>query len=1020
MFLSEDMKSLRGLRRAAALLPSLVLLMSCVDHDYDLKGGISTDVSIPGNVVSLPLGSLTPFTLRSLLEQSGQEFATEDGVYGISVEDSLQPFVLDIPPVNFHVDPIGTDLEVNVADVELKEFTIPAFSKEIELGLGELSLDEVEQSLPVLDKTFTLQTTDVDFAGLVASVVLLGQDSREIPALHTTLQLSDEEVPLNFSSPLPDGLKRIRTLWPGEPGEDGTEVGGMSLALDIHHPAKFSDMSKSIDAEIVFPPEFELSLDDALPQRECYTLARGDNGNSNILRISSLKANNAVTHIQMLVASIGGLESFCSETGEQKTIDYSGSIRITISYTLDGSLTVLSTDKADDYAVSLTMNKRMAIADALVEMDDFVNESEPQQMEFGIALDDVTYVDSIGTASFVAERSHIVLKTFTDKPLDVFEMDPAHPVIVKMPEEFELDLVSPKQQEGVAWDATAGTLTLSELTSAVGGEFVFAVRSVKINRSVRDGVLDWRSAITISAPDNRWTLKGKTALLSEVTPCLGERTLFVSADESRLEVSDVSLATAALSEPFSTIVPLDIDVPLPSGFVRQLHAVWPAEDMELTFALDVAGFGLTDVPVTVSATIDYPDFICIESDDPELTVRDGSLILRTSVDLHQSHIRKSLRVTHFDFTSSLGDGLEPVREGDESWLKLSDSFLIEGTLLVDRAEWSLADLQDEFSVHAEIGLGDVTLSLFEGILDCPFEPVEMLLPFADNVSGLSFDEGGSLLLSETQLFASLTNPFGVPVLADIRLEGVDATGGTIEGSAVEIKDVLIRAADYDAGSRQLTLAESKYLFTNNKDATASGFTTVWVESLPRLLRDVPHSVRLVLTPRFDSSVKHYVDISTPLEVKGAYKVSVPMRFEAVSVKYEGPEEGVAVSLDGLSDVLSRASVRLEMDARNTIPLELTLTLVPYDAQGNILSDVRSVPLRLPAGDGSAVGVQAPVQKASVTLTADERSLRSLSYLKVRAEASADHTEGGIALSPEQGVLLTNLVLHVEADVDTTF
>ena len=590
MFLSEDMKSLRGLRRAALLLPSLVLLMSCVDHDYDLKGGISTDVSIPGNVVSLPLGSLTPFTLRSLLEQSGQELTVEDGVYGISVEDSLQSFALDIPPVHFHVDPIGTDLEVNVADVELREFTIPAFSKAIDLKLGEVSLDEVEHSLPVLDETLTLQTTDVDFAGLVASVALLGQDSREIPALHTTLQLSDEGVPLNFSSPLPEELKSILTLWPCEPEDDGTEAGGMSLALDIHHPAKFSDMSKSIDAEIVFPPEFELSLDDAVPQRECYTLAKGDNGGNNILRISSLKANDTLTRIQMLVASIGGLESFCNEVGGQRTIDYIGSIRISISYTLDGSLTVLSTDKADDYAVSLTMNKRMAIADALVVMDDFVNESEPQQMEFGIALDDVTYIDSIGTASFVAERSHIVLKTFTDKPLDVFEMDPARPLTVKMPEELELDLISPKQQDGVAWDAAAGILTLSELTSAVGGEFVFAVRSVKINSSVREGMLDWRSAITISAPDNRWTLKGKTALLSEVTPCLGERTLFVSVEESRLEVSDVSLATAALSEPFSTTIPLDIDVPLPSGFVRKLHAVWPAEDMELTFALDEVGY----------------------------------------------------------------------------------------------------------------------------------------------------------------------------------------------------------------------------------------------------------------------------------------------------------------------------------------------------------------------------------------------------------------------------------------------
>ncbi|MBO7467486.1 MAG: hypothetical protein J6T94_07395 [Bacteroidaceae bacterium] len=1000
-------------------LLSLVLFASCIDKNYDLEGGISKDISIPGNVIDLPLGSLPPLTLDSLLASASDKVSVVDGIYGISAEDSISPMSINIDPVSFQIDPVEESMSVSLAEVELGELTVPAFSKEINVGFGNIEMDDVEASLPTVKKTFEFNDTDVDFEKLISSVVLSGENRHDFPSLQTTLKLESEEVSLSFASPMPSGLKTIQTLWLTEPGSTSTNVEGARLMLVIRHPAKFSEMNKRIDAELVFPKEFELALIDALPQRECYTLKKGENGHNNIVSIKGLKGEGTSTTIQLLAVSISELEPFCTSEGESRRIDYNGKATFSIDYTIDGAITVISSDKADDYSVSLSIDETFGIADALLELDRFESELEPQLVDFSVSIDDLDYVDSIGTVSFNPEQSRFVLKTFTDKPVDVFEMDADYPVIVKFPAEFELDLVNPSQYAGTLWDATTNTLTLTDLKGIFDKEYVFSVRSMVVDKKVQDGTFDWQGVISVSTPDDMWRLKGETAHLNDAVSCLGERVIRVSAEESKWFVEDVSLVTSDVRETFSETMPLDIDVPLPIDFIRKAYALWPSEDVELTLALDVEGLEAISKPIEVTASLNYPNFICIESDDQEVTVSKGTLSLNTSVDLNNPHIRKVLRVTHFDFTSLPDGALVPVEENGVSRLKLSESFSFEGTLHVGKTDLSLSDLQKELSVHALIHFDDVTLRLFEGILDYPLDPAETTLPFANEASGLLLDEGASLLLTEPQLFVNLTNPLGVPLLVDVLLEGVDASGRAIAGSQVLIKDVHVKAANYDENTRQLTPIENNLLFTNKASASVSGYETVWVESLPALLKVVPKSIRFVITPHIDQSVMHHVDIVSPLEFSGKYKVSVPFLFDAMSIRYESSDEGIQVSLDELTEYLSRASIGVKMEARNTVPLNLTLTLVPYDAEGNLLTGIKVTPIQLPAGDGSPISEKTTPQKVEISITGNDSSLRSLSYLKVLTEASVDHTEGGIALKPQQGVLLTNMILHIEADIETT-
>ncbi|MBP5211137.1 MAG: hypothetical protein J6Z27_04810 [Bacteroidales bacterium] len=74
------------------LLLSLLILGGCVgDKEYDLSGGINTEITLFQDEVSLPIGSIGPITIKSVLPAAAAEYVTEgeDGLYYMTGKDEL-------------------------------------------------------------------------------------------------------------------------------------------------------------------------------------------------------------------------------------------------------------------------------------------------------------------------------------------------------------------------------------------------------------------------------------------------------------------------------------------------------------------------------------------------------------------------------------------------------------------------------------------------------------------------------------------------------------------------------------------------------------------------------------------------------------------------------------------------------------------------------------------------------------------------------------------------------------------
>lgn len=1015
------MKQLTKTKRANRAFGALLVLLlplstSCVDNTYDLGGGVSTDITIPNNKISLPLGDLKAYSLDSLLKtEDGPLNIDENGVYGIRLSDTIRPVTIPIDPVTFSIDPVVKDLAYALDELDVTDVKLPSFEESVELDFNDVSLADINQHLPVLDESSAFNFDDVNIDELLNALKKSGNSSQTYEGFHASVTAQQQGIVCDFEYKLPEEVKSIRTITFGErDGETHDGKGALAVA-ELTHPAKFMGMNVDVDAEFTFPDDYELALDPEAPQASCYTLKKGVHNHNNVVSIKGLKGNGEVSKLQFYIVSMSGLDNYMEDTDAGRVIHYDAAVSYTMNYRVSGKLTLTTSDKASDFAVKMGLHEAIGISDAIVELNPVTAELEPQSFAFDTTIDHLDMLDSVGVIRCNPEVSRIRFAATTNKPFEQFTLDANCPITLQLPAGLHVEMLG--DHPDVNWNAKKGTLVFYNLEDIVNASYEFAIESIDVNRPVVDGRITLDGALTLSAKNDAWKLLSETVRLSDIIDCLGARTLTLTMEPSTISITDVDVCTSQIAESVTDTIPLDFDIPV-DGLISKAYQLYPTEDIVLNMAVGLKGLEKVNAASAFDVTIDYPDFICVESDDPDLKVADGKLHLSTTYKPDQDMLRKSLRVTHFDFTKMPGGCLAAKTVDGESRLTLSDAFILNGEVKLGKTDVSLSQIADELSMRAELSLSDITVKMFEGVLDYAIDPVETTVELAGDESlELLFQEGTSIVLSDPQLFVTLNNSIGVPVLVDVLMEGLDADGKVIAGSTVEAKNICIKAAQYDDVNKTVLPTETKLLFATKADVQESGCETVVLDNLSNLLKVVPNSVHFVLKPRIDGNATHHVDITRPLTFGGSYAVAVPLQFDELHLRYTMPDNTLKVSLDDYSNYLSNASMGLKLNARSTIPVGVTISLTPLDAEGHVIDDITVSTVTLPAGDGTPISRDATPTPVEFAFSSASCDFSSLAYLRVTAEAFADHTVGGIPLRPNQGFLLTDIVLQVETDIN---
>ena len=991
----------------------LLLTAACVDNSYDIGGGISTDIKITDNKLTLPLGDLKAMRLDSLLGTESGLLEVDENGYGINMEGTIDTVSLDIDRITLPGNTFTVDEAFAMDDLQLDALEVPGFTEKVDIDFSGVTKDDLNADLPSIKEQLLLTFSEADFSALMERLTAMGLAEHTFEGITANLHTGDQQVPFDFTTRLPEELKTLHRIELCE--KDGSGAGQGALVLvTLTHPAKFNGMTRTFSFDAVFPAEFELAVDADAEHPEAYTLEKGAKGHANVVHVKDLVATGNTSELRLRILSMEDIEDYHVEKDGVQSIDYHSEVSYSVDYATQGTMCLSSSDDIAEYGVGITLSTELGVADAEIVVNAIQGDFPTTNIPFDVDINNVQYVKHIGILALVPEKSRLTLRTATDKPIDGFTMDANSPIVVQLPTNYHLDLV--EGPETASWNRRTGTLTLYSLDDLLGAEYVFETESVDINADVVDGSLHIGGQLSVGTKNGEWQLLSKATRLSQIIDAIGPRTLTVTLEPTVLTVEDLDIDTDDIVETLCDTSAFNIDVPLDMDIIEKAYALWPENDISLSLDAEVLGLEKIDTDVEADLTLTVPAFICLSSDDPDVTVEDNRLHLSASLSAKDCSLHKTLRVSHFDFTRLEGGYLAPTVVDGETRLQLTSSLIVEGQLKIGATNVSLSQLGDGVALHAAIAYDDITVRMFEGVLKYAIDPVETTVDIASDASLSEILDNVSIVLSDPQISVDITNPIGVPLLADLTIEGLDAQGTVIAASAVDMHDVLIHAAVFDAAANTTTPTTTHLLFAAH-DMTVEGYETVVVPALANILKVVPHTLRMRLAPRLDGSVTHHVDILQPIKVYGAYRLSVPLQFDELHLHYDMND--IEVSFGDFSKYLSKASMSLKMNARNTIPVGLKIALVPLDAAGQELSYIHVTPVEIPAGDGSAISNNSPSSEVEFAFSADNCDFTSLSRLCVSAEAFTDHTEGGIALRPEQGFLLTDVVLTVIADIETT-
>lgn len=146
------------------LMGAMAFFCSCVDDTYDLANKeLAMDMKIEGNRLALPLGSLRPIVLDSILDVTSIPVLETDSVtraYSLSLNDSLVTRVgkedlgvlKEVSNLSSQIDPISIPLD------EIS-FSLPSVNRVDSMSFEEVKLTDVD--LDPIEETVTLELDEI-------------------------------------------------------------------------------------------------------------------------------------------------------------------------------------------------------------------------------------------------------------------------------------------------------------------------------------------------------------------------------------------------------------------------------------------------------------------------------------------------------------------------------------------------------------------------------------------------------------------------------------------------------------------------------------------------------------------------------------------------------------------------------------------------------------------------------------------------------------------------------------------
>lgn len=1025
-----------GRKIGALLIGALFVFCSCVDDTYDLsKKDLSLDMKIEGNRIALPLGSLRPIVLDSLLSVENIDILEQtDGVYSINISDSV-PFDVEIDPITLSIPSQKYSSEINFVEVDITEVDIKGVTPQPAVfNVPSVSLDDLNENLPDLSSSVTASLVNDELKTLLETVKnMVGETSfthkYSFNPNRDKFTVSDT-VSCEMSYELPEQVKSLSTIKLANRKDGENSLTGSLIQFNVRHPEVLNGVDKTLSFSVELPESFRISLDKTAKGIDNYVL-----DNDHKLTVAGLLAGGNLTTIQFYMDELTGLEEYIDDA--KGTLSMDEIIKYSVEYKLDGEITLSEKTELEEFEFSVDMNLPLGFRDVVGETNDIAVDFEPIHMDFHAHFDNLQYIDRIDSILFDAKNSVLIFDTDMAGGFSPFFLKEGYGLKLSFPDELVIDealSVYPTkedEQPKIKYIANEHAFYIYDLEALAHSHWELALDRMILEKPVVDGVFDIDAVAEITAVDpssettNSLVLAGANLeSLTTTLKSLQQKNANFSMNDSHLSINDAIVHTEKIIAPLDTHAEFALNEKVPSEIGR-IESIGFVDNVPVTLLVDIDGLEQLETNVYLDLHAALPSFLKLTGNSSEVQVLGDSLLIKAVYDPSaNAPLEINLQCDGLDFMGEdfNGKGLMPKDSTDgNSYLAYQDEIVVVGDAYIDGMEFhsQVLESMEDITINVAINIGDIEVKDFNGLYRGEFDKIEenLELDLGEELDFLK-DEKNSITLAEPQILIAFENAIGVPVDIDLQLSGKDENGAVIESSV--ISNVFhIEAAEYDASSGSIIPRQAKLFITSDTSKVSKqGYQNVEIPNLARLLERLPSSISLSVLPVVDQNVTHHVDLSQPLRFKGDYSVIIPLKFEEFYMCYTDTIEGLQVSLGEVMDIFSNISLQAKMNVKNTVPVGLSLGVKALDDKNNVIEDIEVDSLKLSAGNGSSILEATEGEKVQFAIKSKTGDLSRLDKLAFTLDAYTDQTEGGVALKGDQGIQISNIVLEVSGDIAT--
>lgn len=932
----------------------LVLLLglvpeSCITDEYDLSGGVNTDILIGGDSLIIPLGTSKKVFLSSLISSSDSAVLkiTKEGNYALERKDSVSVDIKGLDPISLSIEPIVIDpIDFKFVDFKLPSFHLSTFSIETPFTIPEVTVTETIDpinfqknyiypiEMPSAAPTLIKSTTRGAVSYLIDPIVIA-----ESGSVAQDLDLGTYPLQLNKVNRVYLSNNYINIRF------NRSKVKSLNLATRNEIINIF---------RVDFPPEYHLSGNEGIGSRI--------EGSSLVIENTTLPSDvdEVVYRVKVDYLDMSGVL-------QNNSIVYNRNIDYHFNYTLSGSI-----------ENPLSLVGKSAEMDVLIDTAPVISDMEVVTNPISIPVADGQVNQSNVITGVPSEVSYISSLTFEEGA--VLNLDIPDPgiapfslvsgnCIIQLPKSIHF-----KARAGL--DSQTNVLTLP--CSQLFGLHQLEVVSVDIDQAIPVGGGSFTINENVSYQIVGCTTSATTVLNSRIRAFSADK-FVINCSSNTIQLKDANVMTREIN----TVVPTQ-NTPVKinkmvSTDVRKIYSFTLENPVAAALRLSITGLPSNiDSVFFRNYTIKLP--ICMQFAAGNTNAK-NEVILNRGFKVSEG-FTKLLQLQSFNFGTT---GIEL----NNGVLNLNENVTLSGSMYVKGTNLKASDFGD-IHIAPSVTVDQMSLALADVWVSNTILPVKENIP----LSLPTFLNGKdvNLDIQNPVICVVASNSTGIPVEVPIQL--IPKKNGQVLQEGVVNTTLLIAASEVIGKP-----SYSRFWLAKNSEGVSEGYVPVIIPGLPDLVKTLPDNIEVKMDPVINGD-HHRIDLlSQNNKIKVNYDIRIPFDFgKEFLLNYQDSVVGIQKNLVDIVNKISTCDLIAEID--NQIPMVFDFDIKPLDPNLNLITGLSiSKPDSVKAGnvDGSPQRSRIFIKIKEIS----EGALAKLDGFEIKLSAKRNSTIAGIPLRPDQ-------------------